>query len=116
MLYLMYMEDAWAHFTLSTQIVVFGFSFVSAVYMKERIGFAGTLFYFPVLVMCAFVSNYLFWVYEIFRGDQDVETVFTATIVGMIVSLFLLIMYTRVREYYWSIPVSFQNEQQQEQV
>ena len=68
------------------------------------------------MVIFAFGSNYLFWSYDVFNGAQDAEAVFSGTIVGMIVSLIFLIMFSRIREYYWSIPVRFQNEHRQEQV
>ena len=116
MLYLMYLEDAMAHFSFATKLVVFGFSLISMFFLRERIGLGGSLFYFPVMVICAFVSNYLFWSYDVFNGAQDAEAVFSATIVGMIVSLIFLIVFNRVRDHYSSIPVRFQNEHRQEQV
>ena len=41
----MYLEDALVHFSPETKMVVFGFSLVSASFMKERIG----IFWFDII-------------------------------------------------------------------
>ena len=109
----MYLEDALLQFSGTTHLVVLGFSFVSVLFMKEQIGTGAAIMYFPVMVGCALLSNYLFWNFEIFRGDQDVERVFTATILGMMFSLLVLIAVNRVRDHYASIPVRFVDKQNQ---
>ena len=104
MLYLEYFMDGLFNFSLTTNIVVIGFSLVSVYFMKERIGTFAAVLYFPFMVLCAFVSNYIFWSEEVFRGDQDLERIFAATIVGMMFSLLIIIIVNNFREYYWSLP------------
>jgi len=104
MLYIDYLVSGLFGFSQATNIVVILFSLVSVYFMKERIGGFAAIAYFPVMVLCAFASNYLFWHQEVFRGDQDLERVFSATIVGMMFSLVLIIGVNNLREYYWRLP------------
>jgi len=103
MAYLEYILEGLLNFSAATNIVVIGFSLISAYFMKERIGAFAAILYFPVMVLCAFGSNYLFWSEEVFRGDQDLERVFSATIAGMMFSLLLIIGLNNFREYYWRL-------------
>ena len=105
MLYFNYLWDGLFSFSMSTNVVVIGFSLISAYFMKQRIGALVAFLYFPIMMLCAFASNYLFWEHDVFRGDQDIERIFSATIAGMMFALFVIIAVNNLRESYWRRPI-----------
>lgn len=91
---------------LSSNFIIGLFALISIYYMKDRVGLTVSLCYLPFMIAAALGVNYLFWEYDVFPGDQGVGRVFTATTIGFMSALLVLVVLNNMREAYLARPVN----------